>query len=60
MELSRYDVIIIGAGAAGLSAAGVLARRNKRVVVFDMGAQPGRKVLASGGGRCNITNLAVK
>ncbi|MBS7386402.1 MAG: NAD(P)/FAD-dependent oxidoreductase, partial [Alphaproteobacteria bacterium] len=57
MELSRYDVIIIGAGAAGLSAAGVLARRNKRVVVFDMGAQPGRKVLASGGGRCNITNL---
>ena len=60
MVLSRYDVIIIGAGAAGLSAAGVLARRNKRVVVFDMGAQPGRKVLASGGGRCNITNLAVK
>lgn len=60
MVLSRYDVIIIGAGASGLSAAGVLARRNKRVVVFDMGARPGRKVLASGGGRCNITNLAVK
>lgn len=37
MVLSRYDVIIIGAGASGLSAAGVLARRNKRVVVFDMG-----------------------
>lgn len=60
MVLSRYDVIIIGAGAAGLSAAGALVSRGERVVVFDMGACPGRKVMASGGGRCNITNLAVK
>lgn len=60
MVLSRYDVIIVGAGAAGLSAAGVLVARGKRVVVFDMGKTPGRKIMASGGGRCNITNLAVR
>ena len=60
MVLSRYDVIIIGAGAAGLSAAGVLVSRGKRVVVFDMGKTPGRKIVASGGGRCNITNLAAR
>ena len=60
MVLSRYDVIIIGAGAAGLSAAGVLVARGKRVVVFDMGKTPGRKIMASGGGRCNITNLAAR
>ena len=60
MVLSRYDVIVIGAGAAGLSAVGTLVARGKHVVVFDMGAHPGRKVMASGGGRCNITNLAVK
>ena len=60
MALSRYDVIVIGAGAAGLSAVGALVARGKHVVVFDMGAHPGRKVMASGGGRCNITNLAVK
>ena len=58
--MKRYDVIVIGAGAAGLSAAGVLCARGKRAVVFDMGACPGRKVMVSGGGRCNITNLAVK
>ncbi|MBQ2005472.1 MAG: aminoacetone oxidase family FAD-binding enzyme, partial [Alphaproteobacteria bacterium] len=60
MVLSRYDVIILGAGAAGLSAAGVLVARGKRVVVCDMGKMPGRKIMASGGGRCNITNLAVR
>jgi predicted Rossmann fold flavoprotein len=58
--MKRYDVIIVGAGAAGLSAAGVLVARGKRVVVFDMGKTPGRKIMASGGGRCNITNLAVR
>lgn len=60
MVLSRYDVIIIGAGAAGLSAAGALVSRGKRVAVFDMGQTPGRKIKASGGGRCNITNLAAR
>lgn len=58
--MKRYDVIIVGAGAAGLSAAGVLVARGKRVVVFDMGKTPGRKIMASGGGRCNITNMAVR
>ena len=60
MALSNYDTIIIGAGAAGLSAAGVLAERGKRIAIFDLGSQAGRKVMASGGGRCNITNMAVK
>lgn len=58
--MKSYDVIIIGAGAAGLSAAGILVKRGKRVALVDMGAQAGRKVMASGGGRCNITNAAVK
>ncbi len=53
---NKFDVIIIGAGAAGLSAAGVLVARGKRVAVIDMGNAPARKVMASGGGRCNITN----
>ena len=60
MVLSRYDVIIIGAGAAGLSAAGALVSRGKRVAVFDMVQTPGRKIMAAGGGRCNITNLAAR
>lgn len=53
-----YDVIIIGAGAAGLSAAGTAIARGLSVAIFDMGASPARKVLASGGGKCNITNTA--
>lgn len=54
-----YDVIVIGAGASGLTAAGVLVARGKRVAVIDMGARPARKVAVSGGGRCNFTNIAV-
>ena len=57
--MNKYDVIIIGAGAAGLSAAGVLVGRGKRVAIIEMGQTPARKVMASGGGRCNITNMAV-
>ncbi len=60
MVLSSYDTIIIGAGAAGLSAAGILSARGRRVAIFDLGDRAGRKILASGGGRCNITNTAVK
>lgn len=55
---NKFDVIIIGAGAAGLSAAGALGARGRRVAVIDMGGAPARKVMASGGGRCNITNTA--
>jgi len=50
------DIIIIGAGAAGLMAAATAGYRGKSVTVLDMGKKPGRKILISGGGRCNFTN----
>ena len=58
--MKKYDVIIIGAGAAGLSAAISALDLGKRVLVLEMGSSPARKVAASGGGRCNITNAYVK
>ena len=54
-----YDVVVIGAGAAGLMCAAAAARRGRRVLVLDHNDQPGRKILISGGGRCNFTNLGV-
>ena len=56
--MKTYNTIIIGAGAAGLSAAAELVARGLRVLVLDMGNTPARKVAASGGGNCNITNMA--
>jgi hypothetical protein len=56
----KFDVIIIGAGAAGLFCAGTAAARGKRVLVLEHGPEPGRKILISGGGRCNFTNREVK
>jgi predicted Rossmann fold flavoprotein len=53
----RYDVAIIGGGAAGLMCAIEAGKRGRRVVVVEHNAQIGRKVLISGGGRCNFTNL---
>ena len=50
------DVLIIGAGAAGLMCAAQAGYSGKSVVVVDMGKKPARKVLISGGGRCNFTN----
>ncbi|WP_286234249.1 NAD(P)/FAD-dependent oxidoreductase [Thalassotalea sediminis] len=50
------DVVIIGAGAAGLMCAATAGYRGKSVTVLDMGKKPGRKILISGGGRCNFTN----
>ncbi|PHR81230.1 MAG: aminoacetone oxidase family FAD-binding enzyme [Colwellia sp.] len=50
------DVLIIGAGAAGLMCAAQAGYRGKSVVVVDMGKKPARKILISGGGRCNFTN----
>lgn len=50
------DVLIIGAGAAGLMCAATAGYRGKSVIVVDMGKKPGRKILISGGGRCNFTN----
>jgi hypothetical protein len=54
----RVDVIILGAGAAGMFCAGVAARRGRRVLVVEHGTTPGEKIRISGGGRCNFTNLA--
>ncbi len=56
---SPLDVIIIGAGAAGLMCAASAAARGRRVMVLDHNDQPGRKILVSGGGRCNFTNRSV-
>ena len=51
------DVIVIGAGAAGLMCAIVAAQRGRSVLVLERGARVGAKILISGGGRCNFTNL---
>jgi len=56
MKISTTDVIVIGAGAAGLMCAASAGYRGKKVTVIDMGKKPGRKILISGGGRCNFTN----
>lgn len=53
----HYDVTILGAGAAGLFCALTAGQRGKRVVVLEHNNQPGKKILISGGGRCNFTNL---
>lgn len=55
--MSEFDAIILGAGGAGLMCAGVAAQRGRRVAVIDHNDEPGRKILISGGGRCNFTNL---
>ena len=52
-----HDVIILGAGAAGLLCAATAGQRGRSVVVFERAPEPGRKILISGGGRCNFTNL---
>ncbi|MCY7348059.1 MAG: NAD(P)/FAD-dependent oxidoreductase [Pyrinomonadaceae bacterium] len=56
----KYDVIIIGAGAAGLFCAITAGKRGRKVLVLEHNAQIGRKILISGGGRCNFTNREVK
>jgi len=55
----QYDVIIIGAGAAGLMCAATAGRRGRKVLVLDHANKVGKKILMSGGGRCNFTNLDV-
>jgi predicted Rossmann fold flavoprotein len=53
----QCDTIILGAGAAGLMCAAVASQRGRRVVLLEHGSLPGRKILISGGGRCNFTNI---
>jgi hypothetical protein len=57
--MKHVDVIIIGGGAAGLLCAATAGYRGKRVLVIEHAKQVGRKILMSGGGRCNFTNLEV-
>lgn len=54
--MEQTEVLIIGAGAAGLMCAATAGYRGKQVTLIDMGKKPGRKILISGGGRCNFTN----
>jgi len=56
-EAERYDVIVLGGGAAGLMCAAVAGQRGLRVLVLERSNKVGKKILMSGGGRCNFTNL---
>jgi hypothetical protein len=53
----QFDVIVLGAGAAGLLCAATAGQRSRRVLLLEHNPQPGRKILVSGGGRCNFTNI---
>jgi predicted Rossmann fold flavoprotein len=55
--VKQFDAIILGAGAAGLMAALVAGQRGRRVLLIDHADEPGKKILISGGGRCNFTNI---
>lgn len=57
MSATRYDAIVLGAGAAGLMAALTAGQRGRRILLVDHAEQPGKKILISGGGRCNFTNI---
>lgn len=59
MKSTAYDAIILGAGGAGLMCAGVAAQRGQRLLVIDHADEPAKKILISGGGRCNFTNLEI-
>jgi predicted Rossmann fold flavoprotein len=59
MGVQRFDVAILGAGAAGMFCAAMAGQRGRRVVLLDHAPAPGAKILISGGGRCNFTNLEV-
>ncbi|MGR6330053.1 NAD(P)/FAD-dependent oxidoreductase [Sphingomonas sp. XXL09] len=57
MAHDLYDAIILGAGAAGLMCAATAGQRGRRVLLVDHADAPGKKILISGGGRCNFTNI---
>ena len=54
--MAAHDVIVIGAGAAGMMCAGVAGQRGRKVAILDHAKSPGEKIRISGGGRCNFTN----
>jgi predicted Rossmann fold flavoprotein len=58
--MERFDAIVLGAGAAGLMCAMTAAQRGRRVLLLERANQVGKKILISGGGRCNFTNLDVR
>src|SRR6266571_6312572 len=53
----RFDVVVLGAGAAGLFCAIEAGKRGRRVAILERAERAGKKILISGGGRCNFTNL---
>lgn len=57
MGEASWDVVVLGAGAAGMMCAAEAGKRGRRVLVIDHAAAPGEKIRISGGGRCNFTNL---
>ena len=56
----KFDCIILGGGAAGLFCASIAAQRGRNVLVLERAEKVGKKILISGGGRCNFTNLHTK
>jgi predicted Rossmann fold flavoprotein len=56
-QLNFHDVIILGAGAAGLMCAAIAGQRGHQVLILEQARHPGEKIRISGGGRCNFTNL---
>ncbi|MDB5445982.1 MAG: hypothetical protein JWQ97_1299, partial [Phenylobacterium sp.] len=55
--MQQYDVVVVGAGAAGLMCAIEAGKRGRAVLVLDHAKAPGEKIRISGGGRCNFTNI---
>jgi len=55
--VDSYDAIVLGAGAAGLHCAAIAGQRGRHILVIDHADEPGKKILISGGSRCNFTNL---
>lgn len=60
MAQSQYDVIVLGAGASGLMLAALAAARGRQVLVLEKANKIGKKILMSGGGKCNFTNMDVE
>jgi predicted Rossmann fold flavoprotein len=58
--VEQFDVVVIGAGAAGMFCAAQAGQLGCRVLLLDNGKKPGRKILMSGGGRCNFTNMSAE